>query len=352
MVNKISIRYVVKNAESIFKQLRWHGQVVCPHCGSVHIYECTYGYKCADCRKRFTNYTNTIMHGSKLDTAAWVLTLYLMLDSRGISSVEVGRKVGVTQKTAWFMMMKWRQAMSQDTVELKGVVSMDEAYIGGSWSNRPLRQQQAIIDQFLPKPFRTGSLPKSAYFKINSEIHTPIIGMNDGLNVILQVLPKGFSKTDIQDIFKAHTDNNVDMCVSDSSPLYNDWGIPFEHSNHSKRQYTTASGYSSNNVEGLFSHLKRALRHNQVHISKRYMQLYLDEMAFRWRHRLDTIRIKMKDSFRSIHQKPTLDKVAELPDKRELSDIEFVRDCFSLGGLIESVELNGITYLNPNSRCK
>lgn len=351
MPSKNSIRYVVKNAESIFKQLRWHGEVVCPHCGSVKIYECTYGYKCGDCRKRFTNYTNTIMHGSKLDTSAWVLTLYLMLDSRGISSVEVARKVGVTQKTAWLMMMKWRQAMSQDTVELKGIVAMDEAYLGGSWSNRPLRQQQEIIDQFLPKPFRKGTLPKSAYFKINSEIHTPIIGMNDGRNVILQVLPKGFDKTDIQDIFNNHA-TDVNMCVSDNSKLYDDWTVPFEHSNHSHRQYTTASGYSSNNVEGLFSHLKRALRHNQVHISKRYMQLYLDEMSFRWRHRLDTIRIKMKDTFSNANKRPTLNNVSAIPDKREQSDIEFVKECFRLGGCIESVELHGITYHNPGNQCK
>lgn len=347
MANKNSIRYVVKNAESIYKQLRWHGEVKCPHCGSVKIYECSQGYKCASCRKRFTNYTNTIMHGSKLDCAAWVLTLYLMLDSRGISSVEVARKVGVTQKTAWFMMMKWRQAMGQDTVELTGVVSMDEAYLGGSWSNRPLRCQQQLVDQFLPKKYRGANLSKQDYFKINSEIHTPIVGMNDGTNVVLQVLPKGFDKTDIQDVFNKHA-AEVSMCVSDSSKLYNDWDIPFEHSNHSKRQYTTESGYSSNNVEGLFSHLKRALRHNQVHISKRYMQLYLDEMSFRWRHRLDSIRIKMNDSFSSIHKRHSLSSVQAIADKRPMSDLERAQEIFAASSwTVESVEINGITYHNP-----
>ena len=342
MANKNSIRYVVKNAESIFKTLRWHGTVTCPHCGSVHVYDCHYGYKCADCRKRFTNYTNTLMHGSKLDTAAWVLTLYLMLDSRGISSVEVARKVGVTQKTAWFMMMRWRQAMSQDSVELKGVISMDEAYLGGSWTNKPLRKQQAIADKYIPREFQHGLLPKSAFLKINSEIHTPIIGMNDGTSVVLKVLPRGFSKTDIQDIFTAHA-SNVTCCVSDSSPLYNDWTVPFEHANHSKRQYSTESGYSSNNVEGLFSHLKRALRHNQVHISEKYMQLYLDEMSFRWRHRLDTIHVKMLDTFSNSKQRP----VKAAPVKELVNpDLEFIKKCFE-SGLIDSVEMHGITYTKP-----
>lgn len=343
-MNKNSIRYVVRNADSIFKQLRWHGQVRCPHCGSHIIYTCAYGYKCASCRKRFTNFTNTLMHGSNVDTSAWVLTLYLMLDSRGISSVEVARKVGVTQKTAWSMMMKWRQAMSQDSVELKGIVSMDEAYIGGSWTNKPLRKQQAIADKYIPIEFQHGPLPKETFFKINSEIHTPIIGMNDGTNVVLKVLPKGFDKTDIQDIFNSHS-SDVTCCVSDSSKLYNDWAVPFEHSNHSKRQYTTASGYSSNNVEGLFSHLKRALRHNQVHISEKYMQLYLDEMSFRWRHRLDTIHVKMLDSFNNSQQKPT-----KIPNPKPLTnpDIEFVKECFRMG-FVESVECHGIVYHRPKS---
>ena len=342
MANRNSIRFVVRNAESIYKQLRWHGEVKCPHCGSVNIYECAYGYKCRRCRKRFTNYTNTLMHGSKVDTSAWVLTLYLMLDSRGISSVEVARKVGVTQKTAWSMMMKWRQAMSQDSVELKGVISMDEAYLGGSWTNKPLRKQQAIADKYIPREFQHGSLPKSTFLKINSDIHTPIIGMNDGSSVVLKVLPRGFSKTDIQDIFNSHS-SDVTCCVSDSSKLYDDWSVPFEHSNHSKRQYSTASGYSSNNVEGLFSHLKRALRHNQVHISDKYMQLYLDEMSFRWRHRLDTIHIKMLDSFNNSQHKPT-----KIPNPKPMTnpDIEFVKECFAFGSFVESVELHGIVYHN------
>ena len=346
MANRNSIRYVVRNADSIYKQLRWHGHITCPHCGATHVYNCAYGYKCAKCHKRFTNYTNTIMHGSKLDTSAWVLTLYLMLDSRGISSVEVARKVGVTQKTAWAMMMRWRQAMSQDSVELKGVVSMDEAYLGGSWTNKPLRKQQQIANKYIPIEFQHGPLPKETFLKINSDIHTPIIGMNDGKNVILQVLPKGFDKTDIQDIFNVHA-SNVDMCVSDSSKLYEDWGIPFEHSNHSKRQYSTKSGYSSNNVEGLFSHLKRALRHNQVHISNKYMQYYLDEMSFRWRHRLDTIHIKMYDSFSNSKQRP---RKAEQTKQMTNPDIEFVKQCFSYGTVIEEIELHSITYYNP--RCK
>ena len=346
MANRNSIRYILRNADSIYKQLRWHGTVTGPHCGSTHVYNCSYGYKCADCRKRFTNYTNTIMHGSKLDTAAWVLTLYLMLDSRGISSVEVARKVGVTQKTAWAIMMKLRQAMSQDSVELKGVVSMDEAYLGGSWTNKPLRKQQQIADKYIPIEFQHGALPKETFLKINADIHTPIIGMNDGQNVILQVLPRGFTKYDIQDIFNVHA-SNVDMCVSDSSKLYEDWNVPFEHCNHGKRQYSTQSGYSSNNVEGLFSHLKRALRHNQVHISDKYMQYYLDELSFRWRHRLDTIHIKMVDSFNNSKRKP----IKLVTPKRVTNpDIEFVKKCFSYGTLIREVELNSITYHNP--KCK
>lgn len=137
MPNKNSIRYIVRNADGIFKSMRWKRTIRCPYCGCTHVYETPLPhqkvshYKCGKCRQRFTPFTNTIMHGTNLDAAAWLLTLYLMLDSRGISSYEVARKVGVTQKTAWKMMMKWRLAMSQNSVELNGVVAMDEVYLGG-----------------------------------------------------------------------------------------------------------------------------------------------------------------------------------------------------------------------------
>ena len=156
-------------------QQRWsNGEAVCPYCGSTHCHKCSDGrYICKSCQNKFSVLVGTIFENTKISLRKWFMAMYLISShKKGISSCQLARDINVTQKTAWFMMMKWRQAMSQDTVELKGVVSMDEAYLGGSWSNRPLRQQQAIIDQFLPKPFRTSSLPKSAYFKINSETQT------------------------------------------------------------------------------------------------------------------------------------------------------------------------------------
>ena len=343
-MNKNSIRYIVKNSEAIFTRLRWPHKITCPYCGETHIWQInstgTTHYKCQKCNKVFTPYTNTIMHGSHLDTSAWLLTLYLMLDSRGISSVEVARKVGITQKTAWNIMMKWRLAMSQESVELNGVITMDETYWGGSWTNKTLAQQQALIDKFLPKKYCPRDLNEKAFFKVNAAIHTPIFAMNDGSSVILKVLPKGFDKTDLQDIFAKHS-NNIEMCVSDCSKLYDDWDVPFEHNNHKHRQYKTKSGYSSNNIEGLFSHLKRALHHNQVHISNRFMQLYLDELSFRWRHRLDTLQVKMKDT--AFNRRYDLQAIQELPSKEPAAIIPPTQ-IDNLGFVVDSIKSDGITY--------
>ena len=77
------------------------------------------------------------------------------------------------------------------------------------------------------------------------------------------------------------------------------------------------------------------------------MQYYLDEMSFRWRHRLDTIHIKMYDSFSNSKQRP---RKAEQTKQMTNPDIEFVKQCFSYGTIIEAIELHSITYHNP--QCK
>jgi len=119
--------------------LRWpNGEVTCPHCGSTElrfmekrgIWQC----KQKECRKQFSVKVGTIFEDSPLSLQKWLPVLWLLANAKnGISSYEIHRAIGVTQKTAWFMLHRVRLAMQTESFDkLSGAVEVDETLIGGS----------------------------------------------------------------------------------------------------------------------------------------------------------------------------------------------------------------------------
>ena len=95
-------------------------------------------YHCGDCRKFFSVKTNSVMHSSKIVYQKWAIAIYLMTTSlKGVSSMKLHRDIGVTQKTAWHMAHRIREAWEGDDDEMfAGPVEVDEAYFGGKESNK------------------------------------------------------------------------------------------------------------------------------------------------------------------------------------------------------------------------
>ena len=116
---------------------RWGDEPACPRCGSVKVWRIKggMGFKCGDCpvkENRFSVRTGTIMQDSRLSLRKWLLATYLMTTARkGISSVQLAKEVGVTQKTAWFLEHRIRKACALRRSVLSGEAEVDEAYIGG-----------------------------------------------------------------------------------------------------------------------------------------------------------------------------------------------------------------------------
>ncbi|MCK9400773.1 MAG: IS1595 family transposase [Bacteroidales bacterium] len=116
--------------------LRWNGNPICPHCGHDKAYEYQNGklYKCAKCRQQFTVKVGTIFEDSKIPLKKWFTTVYLLTShKKGISSLQLGRDIGVTQKTAWFMLHRIRYAIRTKSFNapMGGIVEADETLIGG-----------------------------------------------------------------------------------------------------------------------------------------------------------------------------------------------------------------------------
>jgi len=138
-----------EKARAFLELQRWPNGPVCPHCKSNEVTKLTPKegskspvrpgvYKCRGCREQFTVRIGTIMEESKIPIHKWMMAMHLMTSSKkGVSSHQIGRECGITQKSAWFMNHRIREAMKQNPTDpnfprlLEGVVEVDETYVGG-----------------------------------------------------------------------------------------------------------------------------------------------------------------------------------------------------------------------------
>ena len=115
---------------------RWPGGVACPYCGnkSLGFAPSAQLWRCAPCRKRFSVKVGTIFEDSPLPLSKWLPCVWLIVNAKnGVSSCEIARALDVTQKTAWFMLHRIREALKTGSFEkMKGVVEADETFVGGS----------------------------------------------------------------------------------------------------------------------------------------------------------------------------------------------------------------------------
>ncbi|HUZ09666.1 MAG TPA: IS1595 family transposase [Acidimicrobiales bacterium] len=144
------------DAYELLEQWRWHGEPVCPHCGSINdhyfltpregVRKTNRGtetqrrlWKCKDCRAKFSVLTGTIMHGTHISVRTWVFVIFELCSSKnGIAAREIERRYKLTPKSAWFMLHRIREAMTHGPGAdlFSGVVVADETWIGGKPKNR------------------------------------------------------------------------------------------------------------------------------------------------------------------------------------------------------------------------
>ena len=246
--------------------------------------------------------------------------------------------------------------MSQDGTFLDGDIAVDEVYLRGKWSSIIVPKKIEFMKRqglFYPNdPKRTWS--RHNIRRAISEYKQPVFGMNDGHNIVLCALPNRFDSLDLASLISQHS-KCVKHIISDQSSLYTDikkQGYDVVQMNHSQHEYTN-NGLSSNRIEGTFSHIKRRYRCHYIRPDKKYIQLYLNEFAFRWNNRqeqtLDRLtsvmrlcvsggRITRKD----IDNYTWLDSFHQRRKKKEDTIFDF-KDLFDYG-VVESIEINGVMY--------
>jgi transposase-like protein len=133
-----AVRYFgdAKKCHEFMVAMRWPDKIACPHCGSENIGKLVLPrriWNCKNCRKQFTVKVGTIFEDSPLGLDKWLPATWLIVNAKnGTSSCELARSLGVTQKTAWFMLHRIRLAMQDGSiVKMRGRVEADESFIGG-----------------------------------------------------------------------------------------------------------------------------------------------------------------------------------------------------------------------------
>ncbi len=260
---------------SFLKNMFWgegRENMKCPKCGSVHITEFSDVKKnrCKDCKLEFSIRKNTIFDNSKISLQKWFMVIFLVnSNKRGASSHDIGRKVGITQKTAWFMVHRIKNAdgFSISNKEFDGTVEIDEAYIGGRESNRHAKDKK-----------ETGEKEK-----------TVILGMvnRDTKQVKAMKVPTAEKEFLLPKINM--TVKKGSTIVTDTYMAYKSLKKRYKHKSvkHCNGEYVrteaqTAFKVHTNTVEGFWAIVKKTINGTHHWVSKKHIQSYLNEMTFRY----------------------------------------------------------------------
>lgn len=276
------------------EQVRWNNHPVCPHCEEAKHYELkTKGvfkglYKCASCLKRYTVTVGTVFEASHIGLRKWFITIYIFsTNKKGISSHQLAQDLGITQKTAWYMLSRIRTLYQQnDFNEESEVTSCDESFFGGKNKNR---HKDKKVKNSQGRSFKD---------------KTPVFGLIKNDQVFTKVV-SDTKATTLKPIIKKHVSCGTTL-VTDEWLGYKGLHQNYNHVivNHKAQQYTN-DGYSTNNVENFWSHIKRGIYGVYHQVSRKHLQLYADEFTFRYNNR----KLEPQDRFNLTLVKSELGRV-------------------------------------------
>ena len=258
-----------KAAREWFETRVWPEGRHCPHCGSerTHVGDGGNGmpYRCSDCREYFSVKTGSLMHNSRLPLRKWAFAIYLHLTNlKGVSSMKLHRDIGVSQKTAWFMLQRIRKAFEDDDEPpFSGPVEADETYIGGKRKNMPKAKRKALTGR--------GAVGKTA-----------IVGAKD--RETNRIAAKPIPATDaphVAGFVAEHTEPGATV-YTDEAAAYNALKPWYAHEavNHSFGEYVRGQVHT-NGMESFWSMLKRGYQGVYHHMSAKHLHRYVAEFSGR-----------------------------------------------------------------------
>ena len=243
-------------------RLRWPEGVECIRCKSKKFSRLLNQkkFECSECSYQFSATTGTIFHDTHLSLEKWLLTVFLMCESKkGISANQVKRMIGVSYKTAWYLCHRIRKAMEEtNRKQLRGTVEVDETYIGGRYDKRRKRgpwEKQAVV----------GLIARDGKFEAQT---VPTVSKQ----ILIRLIQQRVSQ-------KA-------TVYTDENPSYTSLKKTHKHDtvNHSAEEWVHGKVHT-NTIEGVWSLFNRSIIGSYHKLSTKHLDAYLNEFEWRFNNR-------------------------------------------------------------------
>jgi transposase-like protein len=266
--------------------MRWPDGPVCPECNTVNPYylKTAKRWKCRDCRIQFSVKRGTIFEDSPISLTKWLPAMWLLVNCKnGVSSYELHRDLGVSQKSAWFMLHRLRLVVKSPDLGIQvgstdgGEVEVDETFVGGKPKNMHKSRRLAIarIHSELPKWKQTDHYPGK----------TAVMGIldRDTRQVRAKVVPNVRRVTLQGEILKNVTPGST--IYTDQAVAYDALKQQFIHETVSHIEAYVKGRIHTNGLENFWALTKRTLAGTYVAVEPFHLDRYLDEQMFRFNNR-------------------------------------------------------------------
>lgn len=260
-----------QSCREYLEEMRWHGKPVCPHCSHNEAYKFQGNayYKCKRCLKKFTVTVGTVFEDTKIGLRKWFIAIYIFTShKKGISSVQLSKDIGITQKSAWHMLHRIRHAFaSAEPSMLRDEVEVDETYMGGKAKNMHKEDREKKIKG----RGVSGKTPVVAIVERGGRVHAEPVKSTDAQTLQGQV--------------RARVEQGS-LVFTDDAPAYNGLDADYGHMvvNHSAGCYVDGI-MTTNTAEGFFANLKRGIYGIYHHVSVKHLHRYCIEFDYRYNSR-------------------------------------------------------------------
>lgn len=272
-----AVKYFSNDAKCVefLAKFRWaetDGKPVCPYCGSLNI--CSLKsrpqYRCREkgCKKTFSLKTGSIMENSPLPITKWVPAIWFVINHKnGVSSYEVARALGITQKAAWHLNHRIRKAVSNGSfTKLSGVVEVDESFIGGKLQ---FKHRSAKPSSFRPR----GHVGKTA-----------VLGMVERGGEFRGKVVDNVRRKSLEPEVLANVEQGATV-YTDSLMSYYKLKDVYNHGWVDHNKSYVDGLIHTNTMENFWSCFKRCIKGTYIHVASFHTDRYLDEQAFRYNYR-------------------------------------------------------------------
>jgi len=272
-------------------KMRWpDGKVVCPRCSSDKNYfiKTRKLWLCRGCNRQFTLKVNTIFEDSPLGLDKWMTAFWMLVNCKnGVSSMEIHRSLGITQKSAWFMLQRLREALKKSSFDTRKIggegstMEVDETFVGGVTKNMHASKRAKLESR---GPYKNKTIVQGILDRDLRQVRATVVP-----NVSRETLQDQILKT-VKYGSTIYTDNAVGY----------DNGLQrrFVHDMVNKTESYVRGQVHVNGMENFWSLLKRGLKGTYVAVEPFHLERYVDEQVFRYNNRKRADKSPMNDADR------------------------------------------------------